>query len=277
MCTPSPRSGRLARFANRAGGAVFGYGAPVMSDPTTQPTRRRISFLLPVYNEAENIAVFHDALIQSAAELEDRYDVQFMYVDDGSADASLAALRELHAQDSRVVVLALSRNFGHQKAVTAALDACHADAAIIMDTDLQDPPGVALQLVESWEAGADVVYAQRLTRDDSVFKRATANLFYRVLTRAASIEIPRNTGDFRLLDRKVVDELRLYREHNRFLRGMVSHVGFTQVAVPFHRDKRHGGSTGYPLSKMVKLAGDGIFGFSTAPLRLISRVGMAFS
>lgn len=279
MCTPRPRSGWPIRgvLADRAGAAQFGYGSPVMSDPTTPPTRRRISFLLPVYNEAENIAVFHAALTESAAQLEDRYDVQFMYVDDGSSDESLATLRALHEQDPRVVVLALSRNFGHQKAVTAALDACHADAAIIMDTDLQDPPGVALELVESWEAGADVVYAQRLTRDDSAFKRATANIFYRVLTRAASIEIPRNTGDFRLLDRKVVDELRLYREHNRFLRGMVSHVGFTQVAVPFHRDKRHGGSTGYPLSKMVKLAGDGIFGFSTAPLQLISRVGMAFS
>ena len=263
--------------ADRARAAAVGYGSPVMSDPTTPPTRRRISFLLPVYNEAENIAVFHAALTESAAELEDRYDVQFMYVDDGSSDGSLESLRALHEQDPRVVVLALSRNFGHQKAVTAALDACHADAAIIMDTDLQDPPRVALELVRSWEAGADVVYAQRLTRDASAFKRATAHVFYRVLTRAASIEIPRNTGDFRLLDRKVVDELRLYREHNRFLRGMVSHVGFTQVAVPFHRDKRHGGSTGYPLSKMVKLAGDGIFGFSTAPLQLISRVGMAFS
>ena len=248
-----------------------------MSELPPTPTRRTIAYLLPVYNEAENIEVFHAALVETAKHLEDRYDVQFLYVDDGSQDGSLAALEALHERDRRVVVLALSRNFGHQKAVTAALDACHADAAIIMDTDLQDPPRVSLQLVRSWEQGADVVYAQRLTRDDSLFKRTTANLFYRVLAKAASIDIPRNTGDFRLLDRKVVEELRRYREHNRFLRGMVSHVGFTQVSVPFHRDARHGGDSGYPLSKMLRLAGDGIFGFSTAPLRLISRVGMAFS
>jgi dolichol-phosphate mannosyltransferase len=243
----------------------------------SSPARQRIAYLLPVYNEEESVGAFHSALVEATAALEERYDVQFLYVDDGSRDRSVEVLLALHEQDPRVVVIRLSRNFGHQKAVTAALDACRADAAIIMDTDLQDPPAVSLDLIERWEAGAEVVYAQRRTRNDSWFKRATAHGFYRILSSAASIEIPRDTGDFRLLDRRVVEELTKYREHNRFLRGMVSHVGFTQEAVLFDRAGRHGGSSGYPLSKMLTLAGDGIFGFSTAPLRLISRIGLLFS
>ncbi|WP_210650128.1 glycosyltransferase family 2 protein [Nocardioides sp. SYSU D00065] len=246
-----------------------------MTEPPA--ARRKIAYLLPVYNEEQSVAAFHRALVEATEPLRDRYDLQFLYVDDGSQDRSFEHLVALHEADSRVVVLRLSRNFGHQKAVTAALDACHADAAIIMDTDLQDPPAVSLELVERWEAGAEVVYAQRRTRDDSWFKRTTAHAFYRVLSKAASIDIPRDTGDFRLLDRRVVEELTKYREHNRFLRGMVSHVGFTQEAVLFDRARRHGGTSGYPLAKMLKLAGDGIFGFSTAPLQLISRVGLVFS
>ncbi len=244
-------------------------------DPTT--VRRRISFLLPVYNEALGIETFHAALSETAQVLEERYDVNFIYVDDGSKDDSLERLLAMREVDDRVCVVGLSRNFGHQKAVTAALDACDADAAIIMDTDLQDPPAVCLELVAKWEEGADVVYAQRRSRDDSLFKRATANAFYRLLARLASIEIPRNTGDFRLLDRKVVAEIGRYREHNRFLRGLVSHVGFRQEAVLFDRDARFAGTTGYPLKKMLQFAGDGIFAFSTTPLIVITRIGFVFS
>lgn len=247
-----------------------------MNDDTT-PDLPRIAYLLPVHDEELGLEVFHRALVDATDELRGRYELQFIYVDDGSRDRSFDLLNELHEKDERVVVIRLSRNFGHQKAVTAALDACHADAAIIMDTDLQDPPAVSLELIERWEAGAEVVYAQRRTRDDSWFKRVTAHAFYRVLSRAASIDIPRDTGDFRLLDRAVVEELVKYREHNRFLRGMVSHVGFRQEAVPFDRASRHAGVSGYPLSKMLRLAGDGILGFSTAPLQLISRVGLLFS
>jgi glycosyltransferase involved in cell wall biosynthesis len=175
-------------------------------------------------------------------------------------------------------VLALARNFGHQIAVTAGLDAAAGrDAVIIMDTDLQDPPAVSLLLIEAWESGVDVAYAQRRTRKDSVFKRATAFLFYRLLTRMASIDIPRNVGDFRLMDRRVVAEVIRYREHDRFLRGIVSHVGFRQEAVQFDRDPRFAGSSSYPLRTMFKLAADGILGFSTFPLRLISRLGMLIS
>ena len=152
-----------------------------------------------------------------------------------------------------------------------------ATRSIIMDTDLQDPPEVSLQLIESWESGVDVAYAQRRTRQDSSFKRGTAYVFYWLLTRLASVDIPRNVGDFRLMDRKVVAEVIRYREHDRFLRGIVAHVGFRQEAVPFDRDPRYAGSSSYPLRTMLKLAADGILGFSTFPLRLISRLGMLIS
>ena len=241
------------------------------------PVRGSIQFLLPVYNEEEGIEHFHTTLASAVAELEPRYDVSFLYVDDGSTDASLEKVLELRQQDDRVCVVSLSRNYGHQKAITAALDLCEADAAIIMDTDLQDPPRVALELVAKWEEGVDVVYAQRRSRDDSRFKRATANGYYRVLTRLASIDIPRNTGDFRLMDRRVILELRRYREQNRFMRGLVSHVGFRQEAVLFDRDSRFAGASGYPLKKMLRFVGDGIFGFSTVPLQVISRVGYLVS
>jgi dolichol-phosphate mannosyltransferase len=229
-----------------------------------------------VYNEAAGIAVFHQTLAATVERLE-RYELTFVYVDDGSSDSSLEELLRLREQDPRVVVIGLSRNFGHQMAVTAGLDAVDADAVVVMDTDLQDPPAVCLELVERWERGGEVVYAQRRTRNDTVFKRTTADVFYRVLSRASSVEIPRNTGDFRLLDRKVVAELARYREHNRFLRGLVSYVGFRQEAVLFDRDARYAGSTGYPLRKMIRFAGDGIFSFSTLPLTIISRVGYFFS
>ena len=164
-------------------------------------------------------------------------------------------------------MLALARNFGHQIAVTAGLDAAAGrDAVIVMDTDLQDPPEVSLQLIETWENGADVAYAQRRTRRDSSFKRGTAYTFYWLLTRMASIDIPRNVGDFRLMDRRVVSEVIRYREHDRFLRGIVAHVGFRQEAVAFDRDPRFAGSSSYPLRTMLKLAADGILGFSTFPL-----------
>lgn len=251
-----------------------------MTSPDVRPeddrTGGRIAFVLPVYNEADGIATFHATLARTVEQLS-AYDLVFVYVDDGSSDGSLEELLRLRDADPRVAVIGLSRNFGHQMAVTAGLDAVDADAVVVMDTDLQDPPAVCLELVERWQAGADVVYAQRRTRDDTVFKRASADVFYRLLARASSIEIPRNTGDFRLMDRKVVDELSRYREHNRFLRGLVSYVGFRQEAVLFDRDARYAGSTGYPLRKMIRFAGDGIFSFSTLPLTVISRVGFIFS
>jgi dolichol-phosphate mannosyltransferase len=248
-----------------------------MPDPTDAA---RIAYVLPVYNEQDNIAAFHAALV-AATEARPDLDYEFVYVDDGSRDASLERLLELRKNDPRVTVLALSRNFGHQLAVTAGLDLVaedgSADAVIVMDTDLQDPPPVSVEMIGVWEGGVDVVYGQRRTRKDTIFKRSTAYAFYWTLSRLASTEIPRNVGDFRLMDAKVVAEVARYREHGRFLRGIVAHVGFRQEALLFDRDERHAGETGYPLRKMLSFAANGILGFSTAPLRMISRLGIAIS
>ncbi|MCW2797501.1 glycosyltransferase family 2 protein [Nocardioides sp.] len=239
--------------------------------------RRRVTYVLPVFNESENIPVFHAALIAATAARPD-IDFTFVYVNDGSRDDSVDRLLGLRRADSRVTVLGLSRNSGHQIAVTAGLDAAvDSDAVIVMDTDLQDPPRVSIEMIAMWEDGVDVVYAQRRSRSDSVFKRSTAYAFYWVLDRLASIEIPRNVGDFRLMDRKVVAEVARYREHDRFLRGIVAHVGFRQEALLFDRDPRYAGTSGYPLRKMLRFAASGILGFSTAPLRMISRLGFVIS
>lgn len=240
-------------------------------------SRKTIAWVLPVYNEAGTLPRLYERLRAVADAAADRYETVFVFVNDGSKDESLETLLALRERDERVNVLSFSRNFGHQLAVTAGLDHAEADAVIVIDTDLQDPPEVALQLLERWEAGADVVYAQRRKRKDSVFKRSTAYLFYSVLERLSSVTIPRNTGDFRLMDRRVVEEIRKYREHDRFLRGMVSYVGFRQEAVLFDRDARTEGDSGYPLRKMIQFATDGILGFSTVPLQLISRLGFIVS
>ncbi|HYG94477.1 MAG TPA: glycosyltransferase family 2 protein [Nocardioides sp.] len=243
-------------------------------------TRRRIAYVLPVYDEQDNIAVFHAALADAVRARPD-LDYEFVYVDDGSRDESLERLLALRADDPRVTVVALSRNYGHQLAVTAGLDlvaeAGSADALVVMDTDLQDPPRVSLEMIAMWEDGVDVVYGQRRSRKDTAFKRTTASAFYWALDRLASIEIPRNVGDFRLMDARVVAEVVRYREHGRFLRGIVAHVGFRQEALLFDRDERYAGKSGYPLRRMMSFAADGIVGFSTAPLRFIAKLGVAIS
>jgi glycosyltransferase involved in cell wall biosynthesis len=245
--------------------------------PDEDSPRRKVVYVLPVYNEADGLAHFHETLVAATDERPD-LDFEFVYVDDASRDASLEKLLDLRKADDRVAVVGLSRNFGHQIAVTAGLDvASDADAVIVMDTDLQDPPRVSMEMITMWEKGVDVVFAQRRTRQDTLFKRSTAFLFYWLLDRIASVRIPRNVGDFRLMDRKVVAEVSRYREHDRFLRGIVAHVGFRQEALLFDRDPRQAGQTGYPLRKMIALAASGILGFSTTPLKLISRLGFAIS
>ncbi|MFT4234126.1 MAG: glycosyltransferase family 2 protein [Microbacterium sp.] len=243
----------------------------------TEAATKRIAYVLPIYNEQGNIPLLYERLSSTAERLEDRYEVEFIFVDDGSSDRSLDMLLELRERDQRVSVYALARNCGHQTALTAGLDEADADAVIVMDSDLQDPPEVSLELVARWEDGVDVAYAQRRSRDDGWFKRTSARTFYWMLSMLSNIEIPRNTGDFRLMDRRVVEQLRRYPERNRFLRGLVAEIGFRQEAVLFDRDARHSGTTGYSLRRMFKLAGDGVFGFSTLPLKIISRVGGALA
>jgi glycosyltransferase involved in cell wall biosynthesis len=238
---------------------------------------RRVAYVLPVFNEDANIDFFHATLVAATRSRPD-LDFEFVYVDDGSRDTSLDRLLALRERDDRVTVISFSRNFGHQIAVTAGLDLVEdADAVIVMDTDLQDPPRVSMEMLSVWESGVDVVYAQRRTRQDTRSKRSTAYLYYWLLGRLASIDIPRNTGDFRLMDRRVVVEVNRYREQDRFLRGIVAHVGFRQEALLFDRDSRHAGTSGYPLKKMIQFAASGIFGFSTFPLRMISRLGVLIS
>lgn len=234
---------------------------------------KKISYIFPIYNESGNIPLLHKTLDTLLKERESDYVFELIFINDGSKDDSLELLKDLAKKDRRITVINFARNFGHQIAVTAGLDYASGDAVIIMDSDMQDPPRVSFSLIDKWLEGNQVVYAQRRTRKDSAFKRATAYIFYWLLQKLSTIDIPRNTGDFRLLDRKVVDQLKQFKEHDRFLRGMVSFVGFKQAAVEFDRDERHAGETGYPLRKMIRFAVDGIFGFSTAPLTFISTVG----
>jgi polyisoprenyl-phosphate glycosyltransferase len=238
---------------------------------------RTVAYVLPVFDEADGIDAFHRDLVDATSCRPDLA-FEFVYVDDGSRDASLERLLALRAHDDRVTVVSLSRNHGHQVAVTAGIDLCaHADAVVVMDTDGQDPPAVSLRLLALWEHGVDVVYAQRRSRQDSAFKRATASAFYWTLDKVSDVPIPRDVGDFRLMDRRVVAELARYREHDRFLRGIVAHIGFRQEAVLYDRAARSTGTSGYPLRAMARLAASGLLGFSTTPLRLISRAGLLVS
>lgn len=235
-------------------------------------SKKLISYIFPIYNESGNIRLLYETMSKLLVAKKD-HNYELIFVNDGSKDSSLELLIDIQRKDSRVHVIDFARNFGHQIAVTAGIDYASGDALIIMDSDMQDPPKVSFELIKKWEEGYDVVYAQRRSRKDTFFKKLTADIFYRTLQKLADIDIPRNTGDFRLIDKKVADEMRKFKEHNRFLRGMVSFIGFSQTAVQFDRDERHAGETGYPLKKMIRFAADGIFSFSTVPLKLISNVG----
>lgn len=235
--------------------------------------------MLPVYNERSSVVAFHTELTRVFPD-SDTWAHEFIYINDGSTDGSLDLLIEMRAADPRVTVVNLARNFGHQTAVTVGLDLAHeadVDAVCIMDTDLQDPPTVAREMLARWAEGPDVVYGQRRTRQDTAFKRTTANTFYWLLQKLADTKIPRNTGDFRVLGRRVLAEVVRYREHDRYLRGIVAQVGFHQEAYLFDRDERYAGDSHYPLRKMIALAAAGIFGFSTFPLRVITRLGVYLS
>jgi len=204
------------------------------------------------------------------------YRFEVIYVDDGSHDATLQHLRNLQASESRVRVVALSRNFGHQMAVTAGLEHAAGHAVVVMDADLQDPPEVIGKMLESWRRGVDVVYGVRLTRaGESISKRWSASLFYRLIATLSDVEIPLDTGDFRLMDRCVVDAFLAMPERDRFVRGMIAWVGFRQEPVYYQRQARSAGQTKYPLRKMLHFAMDGILSFSLAPLRLATWMGFA--
>jgi glycosyltransferase involved in cell wall biosynthesis len=232
-----------------------------------------LSIVLPVYNEAGNIKTLHRALSKLATSLRG-YRFEFIFVNDGSSDNSGELLAEIARLDSRVVVLNFSRNFGQQLAITAGVDYAKGAAVITMDSDLQDPPTVCRDMVRAWQDGFDIVYAHRRSRHgDSIFKRASASGFYWLINQLSDVSIPQNVGDFRLLDRQVVNELMKFKEHARFFRSLVSYVGFRATTIEFDRPSRHRGETAYTISRMLRLASDGIIGTSTAPLRFVAALG----
>jgi glycosyltransferase involved in cell wall biosynthesis len=238
-------------------------------------TAPSLSIVIPCYNEEACLTELHGRLT-AAARGAAGDDYEIVLVNDGSLDRSWERMRALAAQDPRLVAINLSRNHGHQLALTAGLDLCSGARILIIDADLQDPPELLpSMIVEMDEQGADVVYAVRRARaGETAFKRGTAKLFYRLLSRLAEIEIPLDTGDFRLMSRRALDALLSLPEQARFIRGMVAWVGFRQVPIAYDRAERHAGQSKYPLSKMIRFALDAVTGFSTAPLRMASHIGL---
>jgi glycosyltransferase involved in cell wall biosynthesis len=233
-----------------------------------------LSVVIPCYNEEEVIAETIRQLEVFCSELVN-LNVELIFVDDGSRDRTREMLRGYAQEYSRIKLIGFARNFGHQIAVTAGIDAACGDAVVLIDADLQDPPEVIHEMIAKWREGYDVVYGTRTERrGESVFKRATARGFYRLLNRLSDVPIPIDTGDFRLMSRNVVDTLRAMPERDRFVRGMVSWVGFKQIALPYKRAKRFAGESKYPLRKMLRFATDGILSFSTKPLQMSVTLGM---
>ncbi|HLY27118.1 MAG TPA: glycosyltransferase family 2 protein [Aggregatilineales bacterium] len=234
---------------------------------TTVTEKPVYSVVAPVYNESKSLPEFYERICKALESLGEPWEL--VLVNDGSRDNSLEVMRGLRQTDPRVKLIDFARNFGHQIAVTAGMDYASGDAVVIIDSDLQDPPETVPGLIARWKEGFEVVYAVRNKRPgETWFKLVTAKLFYRLIYRITDVNIPVDTGDFRLMDRRVVNAVSGMREHNRFIRGMTSWVGFRQTGVYYDRDVRRFGSTNYPLRKMMKLAWDAITGFSFYPLQL---------
>ncbi len=250
--------------------------AQLRDAPRIETARPVFSVVAPIYNEAETLPHFYARVAAAMESLDEPFEL--VLVNDGSRDDSIAVMRALHERDPRVRVVDFSRNFGHQVAISAGLDHARGEAVVIIDSDLQDPPEVILELAAKWRQGAEVVYAQRRTRPgETRFKLLTAAAFYRLIRLLTSVDIPRDTGDFRLLDRRVVDTLVAMKEHHRFMRGLSVWVGFRQEAVQYDRQERYAGETKYPLTKMIRFALDAITGFSYAPLQLATTLGFVLA
>ena len=235
---------------------------------------KKISVVIPMYYEEE---VAQECYNRTKSVLENLkiYDYEMIFVNDGSKDKTLEILEEIAKDDLKVKVISLSRNFGHQAAVTAGLKYTTGDATVIMDADMQDPPEVIEKMIKLWEQGNEVIYAKRKSREgETAFKLFTAKMFYKILNGLSDVEIPKDTGDFRLADKKVIDVINSLPEHNKFLRGLFSWVGFKQIPLEYERKERFAGKTKYPLKKMLKLASDGIISFSTKPLKILGILGI---
>ena len=235
---------------------------------------KKISVVIPMYYEEEVVDICYKRVVNNLKKLSDKYNYEIIFINDGSKDSTLEILKKIASNDDNVKIISFSRNFGHQAAVTAGIRNVTGDAVIIMDADLQDPPELFEGMIEKWEEGYEVVYGKRKTREgESIFKLLTARMFYNTLNKLSEIEIPKDTGDFRLVDRKVIDVIATLPEHNKFLRGLFSWVGFNQYAYEYNRVNRVAGKTKYPFKKMFKLATDGILSFSAKPLKVVGAIG----
>ena len=235
---------------------------------------KKISVVIPMYYEEEVAEECYKKMTEVLSKI-NGYEYELICVNDGSKDKTLPILTEIAEKDKHVKVVSFARNFGHQCAVTAGLKYVTGDVAVIIDADLQDPPELIPDMLKLWEEGNEVVYGKRKTREgESVFKLLTAKMFYKTLNSLSDVEIPKDTGDFRLVDRKVIDVMNSLPEHNKFLRGLWGWIGFKQKAFEYERKERFAGKTKYPLKKMLKLASDGIIGFSTKPLKLVGGLGV---
>lgn len=235
---------------------------------------KKISVVIPMYFEEKVVNECYNRTKNVLNKLSS-YEYEIIFINDGSQDKTLELLEKIAKNDNNVKVLSFSRNFGHQAAVTAGLKFTTGDAAVIMDADMQDPPEVIEEMVKLWEEGNEVIYAKRKVREgETKFKLFTAKMFYKMLNSLSDTEIPKDTGDFRLADKKVIEVIKQLPEHNKFLRGLFSWVGFKQIPLEYERKERFAGKTKYPLKKMIKLALDGITSFSTKPLKILGVLGI---
>lgn len=235
---------------------------------------KKVSVVIPMYYEEAVAEECYNRVTKVLKNIKN-YEYEIIFVNDGSKDKTLEILENIARKDSNVKILSFSRNFGHQAAVTAGIKYVTGDAIVIIDADLQDPPELIPEMLKLWEQGNEVIYGKRKTRKgESKFKLLTAKMFYKTLNALSDVEIPKDTGDFRLVDRKVIDVVNSMPEHNKFLRGLFSWVGFKQTAYEYERKERFAGKTKYPLKKMLKLASDGIISFSTKPLKLVGGLGI---
>jgi glycosyltransferase involved in cell wall biosynthesis len=238
-----------------------------------------ISIVVPCYNEQEVFGETYKRLTETFEHLDkSKYTYEIIFVNDGSKDNTIDQIQDVIKLDHHVKAINFSRNFGHQIAITAGLDNCKGDAAVVIDADLQDPPSVILEMVKKWEEGYDVIFGKRRERaGESTFKLVTAKWFYRFINRLSDVDMPLDTGDFRLMDRNALDQFLRMRETYRFVRGMVAWIGFKQTFVEYDRESRFAGTTKYPLKKMLRLASDAILSFSNTPLKIATFVGFITS
>lgn len=235
---------------------------------------KKVSIVIPMYYEEEVVEECYTR-VKNVLKTLNNYNYEIVFVNDGSQDKTLEILKKIAKEDFNVKIISFSRNFGHQAAVTAGIKYVTGDAIVIIDADLQDPPELIPEMLKLWEQGNEVIYGKRKTREgESKFKLLTAKMFYKTLNALSDVDIPKDTGDFRLVDKKVIDVVNAMPEHNKFLRGLFSWVGFKQIPYEYERKERFAGKTKYPLKKMLKLASDGIISFSTKPLKIVGGLGI---